>query len=420
MEIIQNAISWFIGLGGTYFVPIVMLVIGLVCRAGISRSVTSALKIGIGLTGLNMITDFCVQAMQPVTEALSQRLNADFSIVDIGYGSCTAAWSWAGVPWVILGILAVNILCVTLKLTQTLWVDMWNIWHGEALGVMFYVFSGNLWIGIAGGVGMLAISMFLGDFHAKKFQEFNHLEGITVPAPSATFPATFAFFAMKIVDRIPGLNKIKISSTDMKEKFGIFGESSVIGAILGVVIGIISGIGSAGVIQLAIKLAAILIILPAMLQFVADGILPITENLSNFMKEKFKGRKLNIAVDPVMLLSDPSVMSSVVIMYPISIFICAFLPGNNFLPVASLAALPYLIGGIAPYTKGNIVYNVLLASIWIIPTTLAATYLAPLTTGAAEITNILGSNVADGTLVSCWDEGGNLLMWLLVRIFNLM
>lgn len=91
MEIIQNAISWFIGLGGTYFVPIVMLVIGLVCRAGISRSVTSALKIGIGLTGLNMITDFCVQAMQPVTEALSQRLNADFSIVDIGYGSCTAA-----------------------------------------------------------------------------------------------------------------------------------------------------------------------------------------------------------------------------------------------------------------------------------------------------------------------------------------
>ena len=222
MEIIQNAISWFIGLGGTYFVPIVMLVIGLVCRAGISRSVTSALKIGIGLTGLNMITDFCVQAMQPVTEALSQRLNADFSIVDIGYGSCTAAWSWAGVPWVILGILAVNILCVTLKLTQTLWVDMWNIWHGEALGVMFYVFSGNLWIGIAGGVGMLAISMFLGDFHAKKFQEFNHLEGITVPAPSATFPATFAFFAMKIVDRIPGLNKIKISSTDMKEKFGIF------------------------------------------------------------------------------------------------------------------------------------------------------------------------------------------------------
>ena len=45
-----------------------------------------------------------------------------------------------------------------------------------------------------------------------------------------------------------------------------------------------------------------------------------------------------------------------------------------------------MIGGIAPYTKGNIVYNVLLATIWIIPTTLAATYLAPLTTGAAEIT----------------------------------
>ncbi|MFD1901481.1 PTS transporter subunit IIC [Enterococcus termitis] len=94
MGILQGAIDWFIGLGGTYFVPIVMLVIGLVCRAGLNTSVKSALLIGIGLTGLNLITDFSVAAMLPVTKQLSARLNADFSIVDIGYGSVTAAWSW--------------------------------------------------------------------------------------------------------------------------------------------------------------------------------------------------------------------------------------------------------------------------------------------------------------------------------------
>lgn len=163
-----------------------------------------------------------------------------------------------------------------------------------------------------------------------------------------------------------------------------------------------------------------LVILPAMLQFVADGILPITTNLSTFMKDRFQGRKLNIAVDPVMLLKDPSVMSTVVIMYPIAIFLCAFLPGNNFLPVASLAALPYWIGGMAPYTKGNIVYNVILTTIWISLTTIAATQLAPLTTQAAQMTHVLNGVVGGKTLVSCWDEGGNLLMWIVVYFSKLL
>lgn len=420
MNILKGAIDWFIGLGGTYFVPIVMLIIGLVCKAGFAKSLTSSLLIGIGLTGLNLITDFSVQAMQPVTKALSIRLHANFSVVDIGYGSVTAAWGWPGVPWIILGIVVVNIILVTLKLTNTLWVDMWNIWHGSALGVMFWAFTKNLLLGIIAGIVTLVISMFLADFHAKKFQEFNKLEGVTIPAPSATFPATFAFFMMKIIDIIPGLNKIKASSSDIKKKFGIFGENSVVGALLGAVIGLIAGIGVASTIQLAIKLAAVLVILPAMLQFVADGILPITTNLSTFMKDRFQGRKLNIAVDPVMLLKDPSVMSTVVIMYPIAIFLCAFLPGNNFLPVASLAALPYWIGGMAPYTKGNIVYNVILTTIWISLTTIAATQLAPLTTQAAQMTHVLNGVVGGKTLVSCWDEGGNLLMWIVVYFSKLL
>lgn len=418
MEALQGAIDWFIGLGGTYFVPIIMLIIGLVCRAGVVTSVKSALLIGIGLTGLTLITDFSVEAMSPVTQALSERLNADFSIVDIGYGSCTAAWGWPGVAWVIIGIVVFNIICVSLKLTKTLWVDMWNIWHGEAVAVMFWAFTGNMWLGVLFGVATLGISMFLADFHAKKFQEFNHLKGVTVPAPSATFPATFAFFAMKLINIIPGLRSVKASSADLKEKFGLLGESSVIGAVLGIIIGVVAGIDIAAIIQLAIKLAAVLVILPTVLQFVADGILPITDNLSNFMKERFKGRELNIAVDPVMLLSDPSVMSTVVIMYPIAILVAAILPGNNMLPVASLAALPYWIGGMAPYTKGNIVYNVLLTTIWIIPTALFATQLAPLTTEAALMTGVLGDGTADA-LVSCWDEGGNVLLYAVTRICQL-
>ncbi|MEG8640107.1 PTS transporter subunit IIC [Klebsiella pneumoniae] len=416
IEYLNYAVTWFINLGGTYFVPIVMLVIGLACKTGLAKSFKSALFIGIGLSGLSLIIDFSINAMQPVTEALSERFGSDFSILDIGYGMCSLAWSWPGVPLVILGVVAVNIILVSLKLTKTLWVDMWNIWHGQALGVMFWALTGSLTAGIIMGIGVLVLSMFLADFHAKEFQKFNDLKGITVPAPAATFAATYAFFAMKLINCIPLLKDVKASSTDIKDKFGIFGESSIIGAVLGAIMSLISGLSISQTIQISIQIAAVLVILPIMLQIVADGIIPITENLSVFMQSKFKNRELNIAVDPVLLLKDPSVMSTVVIMYPISLFIATIIPGNHFLPVASLAALPFWIGGIAPYTKGNIIHNVILTSIWIIPTTLAATYLAPLTTEANKLAGVLSNNGP----INSWDEGGNLLMWGVTYLYNFL
>lgn len=419
MDIIKTGFDWFFGLGGTVFVPMIMFTLCMIFKGGLAKSIRSALYFGIGLTGLNIIITLSVNAMTPVTTALSNKLGVNFNVVDIGYGNVSVAWSWPGVIWVLLGIIALNLICLVLKLTKTLWVDMWNIWHGEFVAALMWAFTGSIVIGVGSGLLLLLINMFLADYHAKKIQEFNGLEGISVVATSGTFTASFAQIVMKGIERIPGLRDINASPEQIKNKFGILGEMSVIGAIMGVVMGILAGSNVTQILQLAIQLAAVLVILPKMLSLIAEGIIPISNALSKFMRDKFPGRELMIAVDPAILLGDPSVMSTVIIMYPISVLMAAFLPGCNFLPIASLAALPYWIGGMVPYTKGNVLHTVIVATLWIIPATLIASSMAVITTEACQLTGLFTEQIAAGALFTNWDESGNLLLWILVKISHL-
>ncbi len=419
MTVVQGFFDWFFGLGSIVFVPIIMFVLCMGFRGGIAKSLRSALYMGIGLAGLGLIIDYSVAAMTPVVEGLTNHLGLNFSLIDIGYGNVSAAWSWPGVVAVILGILLINFVMVMLKLTKVLWVDMWNIWHGEFIAGMMWALTGNAAVGVGCGLVLLVISMKLADYHAKKMQEFNGLEGIAVVASSAAFAATFAQGMMFIINKIPGLRDLNADSGTIKDKFGIFGEMSVIGAIMGIILGILAGFDFTNTAQLAIKLAAVLVVLPKMLSILAEGIIPISTILSRFMKEKFPGRELYIAVDPAILLGDPSVMSSAILMYPIAILVAAVLPGCNFLPIASLASLPYWIGGMVPYTKGNIVHTVICAALWIIPAALIASALASICTTLCANTGLFVDEIANGAMFTNWEEGGNLLLWLMVQISHM-
>ena len=74
MEVITNAIGWFLGLGSTVMVPIILIVLGLVFRVGWQKAVRGGVTTGIGLTGLFLIVDLIVAALQPAVEALATRL----------------------------------------------------------------------------------------------------------------------------------------------------------------------------------------------------------------------------------------------------------------------------------------------------------------------------------------------------------
>lgn len=118
MAALQSFIDWFFALGSTVFVPIIMFILCMIFRGGFAKSIRSALYMGIGLAGLNLIINYSVYAMTPVADAMTNNLGLNFSVIDIGYGNVNVAWSWPGVILVIIGIIVINLIMIMLKWTK--------------------------------------------------------------------------------------------------------------------------------------------------------------------------------------------------------------------------------------------------------------------------------------------------------------
>jgi PTS system galactitol-specific IIC component len=367
MDFLSTAVAWFLGLGSTVMVPIILIVLGLVFRAGWQKSVRGGVTTGVGLAGLFLIVDLIIAALQPATQALADRMDVSLALVDVNWADAGIAWGWPGVAGVIVGIIVVNLILVVLKLQKTIWTDVWSYWHGSALGGFVWGMTGNVTYGIVGAVAYLTIGAWMSDLTAKKYQDFNEMPGIGVPCGTTVQASLFAIPVMWVLDRIPGIKDWDASPEGLRKSFGLVGEPVILGAVLGIIIGIAAGYNVQGILLLGMQVATMMLILPRMVSIIAEGLIPITQSVVMFMRERFKDRELFVAVDCAVLLGHPAVMASAVILFPLSVVLAAVLPGVEMLPIASLAVIPFWAGAVVPYTKGNVVKTVIVLLLFSIP-----------------------------------------------------
>ncbi len=420
MEVIQQAVAWFLGLGSTVLVPIVLIVLGLVFRVGWQKAVRGGVTTGVGLAGLFLIVALIVAALQPATQALADRMGVSLALVDVNWADAGIAWGWPGVAAVVLGILLVNIILVVLKLQKTIWTDVWSYWHGSALGGFIWALTGNVTYGVIGAIVYLTIGAWLSDLTAKRYQEFNDMPGIGVPCGTTVQASIFAIPVVWLLDRIPGIKDWDASPEGIRKRFGLVGEPAILGLLLGVIIGVAAGYNVQGILLLGMQVATMMLILPRMVSIIAEGLVPITQSIVQFMRERFKDRELFVAVDCAVLLGHPSVMASAVILFPVSVLIAALLPGVEMLPIASLAVVPFWAGAIVPYTKGNVIKTVIVLILFSIPFMYFSTLTAAEHTQAYAMMGQFTEQIEAGTQLASWDMGGDPLGFLILSIYKLL
>ena len=71
-------------------------------------------------------------------------------------------------------------------------------------------------------------------------------------------------------------------------------------------------------------------------------------------------------MSPALVIGHPTTLVASVILIPVILAIAVFLPGNQFLPLASLAGMFYLFPMILPFTKGNIVKTLIIGLVALI------------------------------------------------------
>jgi PTS system galactitol-specific IIC component len=394
MDFLSTAVAWFLGLGSTVMVPIILIVLGLVFRAGWQKSVRGGVTTGVGLAGLFLIVDLIIAALQPATQALADRMDVSLALVDVNWADAGIAWGWPGVAGVIVGIIVVNLILVVLKLQKTIWTDVWSYWHGSALGGFVWGMTGNVTYGIVGAVAYLTIGAWMSDLTAKKYQDFNEMPGIGVPCGTTVQASLFAIPVMWVLDRIPGIKDWDASPEGLRKSFGLVGEPVILGAVLGIIIGIAAGYNVQGILLLGMQVATMMLILPRMVSIIAEGLIPITQSVVMFMRERFKDRELFVAVDCAVLLGHPAVMAS--------------------------AVIPFWAGAVVPYTKGNVVKTVIVLLLFSIPFMYFSTLTAAEHTAAFASMGQFTEQIEAGTQLASWDMGGDPLGFVILKVYQLL
>lgn len=314
--------------------------------------------------------------------------------------------------------LAVNVLMLMTKTTQTVNIDIWNYWHFAFTGAIVSVLTGSLGWGIFAAVINMIIIMIIGDLTAKGVEEQLGLEGISIPHGFSASFVPIAIVVNKILDFIPGINKIDVDSDTLQKRFGILGEPVFLGTIIGAVLGIIANYDVKKILTLAITMGAVLVLIPKMAALLMEGLMPVSEATQNLIEKKFKNHgKLYIGLDSAVSIGHPTTLVVSLVLVPIALLLAVIIPGNSFLPFASLSGLPFMFVLIVPVTHGNVFRTFIIGLVITACGLLFATNLAPLFTSAAKLVQF--SLPKGSTMVSSIDYAASPLPWAIVMLAKL-
>lgn len=134
-------------------------------------------------------------------------------------------------------------------------------------------------------------------------------------------------------------------------------QPSTIGFVVGIGFGIAGGLDFGGTVNLAITVAAFMIIFPKVLGTLIEGVQPVADGMREVTEKKLN-RDLHIGLDAAVLVGMPDVMATGILLTPVTLLLAFILPGNRVVPMADLAiACPFLISCCMPFCKKNIFHG---------------------------------------------------------------
>ena len=421
LDSLNLGVGYVIGLGASVMMPIIFTIIGVCMGVNITKAVRSGLYVGVGFVGLGVITKLLTDNLGPAVDALATIYNLETDILDIGWPAAAEVAYNSAVGAVVIPVcIALNVVLLIFKGTRTVNIDIWNFWHHAFVGSIVALATDSFGYGLFAAVICYVISLVLADMTAKPFAKFyDKMEGISIPQPFVVAYAPFALVLNKILDMIPGINKIQIDADQMKKRFGLLGEPIFLGVIVGCLQGALAQYDFAKILQLGIIMGAVMELIPRVTSLFIEGLLPISEATRELVKKKFKNsNSLYIGMTPALVIGHPATLVSTILLIPVLLFVSVILPGNKFLPLTSLAGLLYIFPMILPFTKGNVFKTFLIGLILMIMGNYMVTSLSGIFT--ESVIAATGDKYTTGQQVGTIDFAASPLTWIIYELnYNL-
>lgn len=425
----EAVFSYIIGLGAAVMMPVIFTVLGLCIGVRFGDALKAGLKVGVGFVGLSIVTALLTSALGPALDSVVGIYGLQLKVFDMGWPAAAAvAYNTAVGAFIIPVCLGVDILMLFTKTTRTVNIDLWNYWHFAFIGAVIYFASDSLAWGFFGAVICYIVTLILADMTAGKFQSFyRDMDGISIPQPFCAGFVPFAWAIDKVLDRIPGMNRIEIDAEGLKRKFGLLGEPLFLGVVVGIIIGSLTCTSWSGIVNnipyilgLGIKMGAVMELIPRVTVLFVEGLKPISDATRRLIARKFRGAGgLNIGMSPALVIGHPTTLVVSLLLIPVTLALAVLIPGNQFLPLASLAGIFYVFPLVLPFTKGNVVKTFIVGLIVLTAGLYMVTNLAPAFTLAAK--DVFAATGDSAVAIPEGFDGGSLdfasspLAWFIFR-----
>ena len=422
----KEVFSYVIALGAAVMMPVIFTVLGVCVGIRFSKALKSGLLVGVGFVGLGVVTALLTSNLGPALKGMTDLYHLNLPFFDLGWPAAAAvAYSCAVGAFIIPVCLGVNVLMLFTGTTRTINIDLWNYWHFAFLGAMVYFTTNSLAWAFYAAIVLYVITLCMADFTAKGFQTFyKDAEGLSIPQPFCQSFTPFAVAIGWLLDRIPGFNRLDIDAEGLKRRFGLFGEPLFLGVIIGCGIAALRCESWANVVdsipailKLGVTVGAVMELIPRITGLFIEGLKPISQAVQDRLT-RGRGQRsgptmevdsssvrpstsnlqpsFSIGMSPALVIGHPTTLVVSILLIPVIIFLSVLLPGNKFLPLASLAGMFYLFPCVLPITKGNVPKTFIIGLVALVCGLFFVTDLTPAFTKAIAAANCDGIAVPEG------------------------
>lgn len=412
----MNILQYLVNLGPAVMMPIIFTIFALCLRVKLGKALRSGILVGIGFIGLNAIIALLTENLGPAAEAMVNNFGLNLNILDVGWPAASAIAFGSSVGVLIIPLcLLINVIMLLTRTTRTVNIDIWNFWHFAFTGSLVYILTNSLGTALLmAGINMV-ITMVIADRTAPLVEKELGLPGISIPHGFSASYVPIAWVANKILDHIPGINKIKFDAKDIEKKAGVFGDPAILGVSIGIILGLLAKYDVNKTLNLAMVMGAVLVLTPKMAAILMEGLMPVSEAVQELIQRKFAGKsRLYIGLDSAVSVGHPVTLAVSLVLVPVTLILALIVPGNQFLPFASLAGLPFMFVLVTPLVKGDFFRTFLVGVMVIAVGLLIGTNLAPLFTNAASAAHFA---IPEGkNLISSIDYGSSPLPWIIIKL----
>ena len=162
-----------------------------------------------------------------------------------------------------------------------------------------------------------------------------------------------------------------------------------------------------------------MVLLPKMVEVTVEGVMIIRNSAEDYMKKLFPGREFYFGMDTALLIGEPSIIATALLLIPTALLLAMILPGNRMLPFTDLASIVFIISMVAPFCKRNMFRIYLTGIVILIISLYASSSLSQYYTQAAEIANVSVAGASGqelGNLVSPYNTP---VGWILIKLAEL-